>query len=143
MKSTVVAILIALISFSANAGMYKCNINGTISYQEAECPKGKGGAVQVTTSAELRATGSERSLNSQSKDSFDKYMTAGDYTRAAAFATTPEQKQRVAQAQANKKNKCANMEIRRDQLYANSKWKGGRMEHAAEAQEARLEYHCN
>ena len=142
MKAIVVGVFALLVSVMANAGMYKCKINGSVSYQEAPCPVGAGGSVQVATQAELAGPSSGRSLNAQQKDSFDKYFTARDYTRAAMFATTPEQKQRVAVAQQNQKAKCQNMEITRNQKYANSKWRGGRAEHAAEASEARLEASC-
>lgn len=156
------AVMISAFAASPSHAMFKCTVDGKISYQEAPCTNGMGTTVKTVSGAATSATSQagadsgysgkldsgmaaplrDMATKKANDEAFNRYMASGDYDRALAFATDEGQRNRARQALSKKEVRCAELRIKRDEANANSKGREGRLQHAAEAAQARYDAEC-
>src|SRR5574343_682957 len=118
------------------ADTYRCQTPDGVFYQDMPC-KGmsviKTPEVPAIAKAEAVSTKPGMKPASISDDAYRKYMASGDYSRAAAFATTDAQRAEVQRKKIEKEKRCQIQAIRVQEAEANNKHRGGRFQHRAEA----------
>ncbi|MFN0039280.1 MAG: DUF4124 domain-containing protein [Burkholderiales bacterium] len=152
--------MVSLFDEVAAAPIYKCKgKDGNLTYQEVPCgSKKQPAAARVTPPPPTPATpaveaesalfvpsgkAKETDTDKAMQAAFNARMNRGDFAGAAAFATTEEQKQYAKRMQAEKDQRCSNMQM--DVRHARYTAKNSRspiFQEKAEAAEARYIAAC-
>lgn len=133
MKSIIAFAIALAFATSANSGTFKCvGKDGAISFQDSPCDAATQSSKQLQISTSPYVAPDKKPSDQFFEDRFNK----GDFAGALNFATTDKQRRRASAAKARKDNECAIKKIRAEEARANSRGRGGRQQHAAEAAEA-------
>jgi hypothetical protein len=130
-----------LIAGGVHADMYRCQTAEGVVYQEMPC---KGMTVirmpEASPAVPSPASGSKHS--SINDEAYRKYLASGDYSRAAAFATSDAQRAEVQRRRIEKEKRCQLLAIKVQEAEANNKHRGGRFQHHAEALQQEYGVRC-